>query len=128
MLQPLRVYTEAPIHSRLWVLALSLNTNERLVVLRPISELPPHAPAPSQKAAGGNVLQLIQQLTGFDLPKARLVLRAWASDLATPAELALPPALVGETYASGKLTFTDVRVEPLTWKPLIEYLLSWGIN
>ena len=46
MLQPLRVYTEAPLHSRLWALALSLNSDERLVVLRPISELPP----PSSRA------------------------------------------------------------------------------
>ncbi len=86
------------------------------------------APEPGQKAAGGDVLKLIMKLTGFDLPRARLVLRAWASDLATPAELALPAAPVGETYVTGKTTFTDVRVEELSWKPLIEYLQSRGIN
>ncbi|MVN76920.1 hypothetical protein GO988_11350 [Hymenobacter sp. HMF4947] len=86
------------------------------------------APEPGQKAAGGDVLKLIMKLTDFDLPKARLVLRAWASDLATPAELALPPAPAGETYVTGKVTFSDVRVEPLSWKPLVQYLESRGIN
>ena len=86
------------------------------------------APKPGKKAAGGDVLSLIMDLTGLELPKARLVLRAWAADLATPAELALPPAPVGETFTSGKVTFTDVRVEPLQWKPLVEYLVSRGIN
>ena len=79
-------------------------------------------PQPGKKADGGDVLALIMRLTGFDLPRARLVLRAWAHDLATPAELALPPA--GETFTEGKVTFTDVRVEPLSWKPLVEYL-TW---
>jgi hypothetical protein len=86
------------------------------------------APEPGQKAAGGDVLKLIMKLTGFDLPLARQTLRAWASDLATPAELALPAPPAGQTYVTGKTTFTDVRVEELTWKPLIEYLLSRGIN
>ena len=87
------------------------------------------APQPGKKADGGDVLALIMRLTGFDLPRARLVLRAWAADLATPAELALPPAPPeGQTLTSGKTTFTDVRVEPLSWKPLVEYLTSRGIN
>jgi hypothetical protein len=84
-------------------------------------------PDAGQKAAGGDVLKLIMKLTGFDLPLARQTLRAWSSDLATPAELALPPA-PAETYVTGKVTFTDVRVEPLSWKPLVEYLVSRGIN
>jgi hypothetical protein len=83
---------------------------------------------PGKKSDGGDVLELIMRLTGFELPMARLTLRAWASDLATPAELALPAAPVGDTYITDKVTFTDVRVEPLTWKPLIEYLTSRGIN
>ena len=86
------------------------------------------APRPGKKAAGGDVLQLIMDLTGFELPLARQTLRAWAADLATPAELALPPAPAGETFTSGQLTFTDVRVEPLQWKPLVEYLVSRGID
>jgi len=86
-------------------------------------------PKPGKKADGGDVLELIMRLTGFDLPKARLVLRAWASDLVTPAELALPPAApVGETIVTGKVTFTDVRTEHLAMPRLIEYLMSRGIN
>jgi hypothetical protein len=49
-------------------------------------------PKPGKKADGGDVLELIMRLTGFDLARARLVLRAWAADLATPTELALPAA------------------------------------
>ncbi|MGI4759894.1 MAG: toprim domain-containing protein [Janthinobacterium lividum] len=86
------------------------------------------APRPGQKVAGGDVLQLIMALTGFDLPLARQTLRAWAADLATPAELALPRVAAGQTFTSGQTTFTDVRVEPLSWKPLVEYLLGRGIN
>jgi hypothetical protein len=85
-------------------------------------------PKPGKKADGGDVLELIMRLTGFDLARARLVLRAWAADLATPAELALPAASVGDTYVMDKVTFRDVRVEPLAWKPLLEYLTSRGIN
>jgi hypothetical protein len=86
------------------------------------------APEPGQKAAGGDVLKLIMKLAGCDLPTARLTLRAWASDLATPAELALPAAPVGETYVLGKVTFSDVRLEELAMKSLVEYLTSRGIN
>ncbi|MGI4835084.1 MAG: toprim domain-containing protein [Janthinobacterium lividum] len=87
------------------------------------------APDPGQKAAGGDVLKLIMRLTGLDLPLARLTLRAWAADLATPAELALPLAPpVGETFVTDKVTFHDVRVEPLGWQPLVQYLESRGIN
>ena len=86
------------------------------------------SPKPGKKVAGGDVLQLIMDLTGFDAGLARQTLRAWSADLATPAELALPPAPTGDTYATGKTTFTDVRVEPLQWKPLIEYLVSRGID
>ena len=85
-------------------------------------------PKPGKKVDGGNVLELIKRLTGFELPMARLTLRAWAADLPTPAELALPAAPVGETYVTDKITFSDVRVEPLNWKPLVEYLESRGIN
>ncbi|MGI4873393.1 MAG: toprim domain-containing protein [Janthinobacterium lividum] len=85
-------------------------------------------PEPGQKAAGGDVLKLIMRLAGVDLATARLTLRSWAADLATPQELALPPAPVGETYLTGKVTFSDVRVEPLAWKPLVEYLGRRGIN
>lgn len=85
-------------------------------------------PAPGQKAAGGDVLQLIMRLTGFDLPLARQTLRAWATDLATPQELTLPPLPVGETLRSGQLTFTDVRTEPLDWDVLLQYLVGRGIN
>jgi hypothetical protein len=85
-------------------------------------------PKPGKKADGGDVLELIMRLTDFDLPRARLVLRAWAADLATPAELALPAATPGQTYVMDKVTFSDVRVEPLTWAPLVEYLTSRGIN
>jgi hypothetical protein len=86
------------------------------------------APDPGQKAAGGDVLKLIMKLSGCDLPTARLTLRAWAADLATPAELALPPAPVGETFITGKVTFTDVRVENLAMKALVSYLTGRGIN
>jgi|GEM_PF-1506966 len=86
------------------------------------------APAPGKKVAGGDVLDLVMRLTGFDLPLARLTLRSWAADLATPTELALPSAARGDTYRSGKTSFTDVRTEPLTWKPLLEYLAKRGIN
>ena len=89
------------------------------------------APEPGQKAAGGDVLKLVMRLSGCDLPTARLTLRAWAADLATPAELALPPVPAGETFVTGKVTFTDVRIEELAWKPLVEYLVSrrikWGL-
>ncbi|MGI4759592.1 MAG: toprim domain-containing protein [Janthinobacterium lividum] len=85
-------------------------------------------PRPGKKVAGGDVLQLIMELTGFDLARARLVLRAWASDLATPAELALPAAPAGETFTTGKVSFTDVRVEPLAMKALVDYLVSRGLN
>ena len=85
-------------------------------------------PAPGKKADGGDVLALIMRLTDFDLPTARLTLRAWAADLATPAELALPPAPRGETFVTDKVTFTDVRVEPLHWQVLVNYLGSRGIN
>lgn len=85
-------------------------------------------PPPGKKVDGGDVLALIMRLTDLDLAKARLVLRAWASDLATPAELALPAAPVGETYAAGKVTFTDVRVEPLAMPLLVAYLTDRGIN
>jgi hypothetical protein len=85
-------------------------------------------PEPGQKAAGGDVLKLVMKLAGCDLPTARLALRAWAADLATPQELALPPLPVGETLTSGKLTFTDVRTEPLDWDVLLAYLTGRGIN
>jgi hypothetical protein len=85
-------------------------------------------PDPRQKAAGGDVLKLIMKLSGCDLPTARLTLRAWAADLAAPAELALPAAPVGETFITGKVTFTDVRVEDLAMKALVNYLTSRGIN
>ena len=68
------------------------------------------------------------RLTGFDLPTARLTLRAWASDLATPAERTLPPVPAGQTLTSGKLTFLDVRTEALSWKPLLDYLAGRGIS
>lgn len=86
------------------------------------------APEPGQKAAGGDVLTLIMKLAGCDLPTARLTLRAWAADLATPAELALPAAPVGQTFVTGKVTFTDVQVQPLAMPRLVEYLVSRGIN
>lgn len=86
------------------------------------------APDPGQKAAGGDVLKLIMKLSGCDLPTARLTLRSWAADLATPAELALPPAPVGETFITGKVTFTDVRVQDLAMKALVNYLTSRRIN
>jgi hypothetical protein len=85
-------------------------------------------PKPGKKADGGDVLALIMRLTGFDTGRARLVLRAWAADLATPAELALPAAPTGDTFVTGNVTFTDVRVEPLAMKMLIEYLTSRGIK
>jgi hypothetical protein len=85
-------------------------------------------PKPGKKADGGDVLELVMRLTGFDLPTARLTLRAWASDLATPQELALPQLPAGETLTAGQLTFTDVRTEPLNWDVLIKYLVSRGIN
>jgi len=85
-------------------------------------------PAPGQKAAGGDVLQLVMRLTGFDLPLARQTLRAWAADLATPGELVLPPAPRGQTLTSGAHTFTDVRTEPLNWELLLKYLAGRGIN
>lgn len=85
-------------------------------------------PEAGQKHVGGDVLKLVMRLTGFGLPLARQTLRAWVADLPTPQELALPPAPATETYTSGKVTFTDVRVGPLSWKPLIDYLVSRGIN
>jgi hypothetical protein len=86
------------------------------------------APEPGQKHAGGDVLKLVMKLTGFGLPLARQTLRAWVVDLPTPQELALPPAPATEADSTGKVTFTDVRVGPLIWKPLIDYLVSRGIN
>lgn len=85
-------------------------------------------PKPGKKADGGDVLELIMRLTGFDLPLARQTLRAWASDLATPAELAPPPAPLGETIVTEKVTFSDVQVQPLAMKLLVEYLVGRGIN
>ena len=87
------------------------------------------APDPGQKAAGGDVLKLVMLLTGFALPQARQVLRSWAADLATPQELAaLPPVPKGRQISSGKLTFEDVRTEPLKWAALLQYLTSRGID
>ena len=87
------------------------------------------APDPGKKVAGGDVLKLVQKLTGFDLPLARLTLRAWASDLATPQELALPPEPeLGLSYSTGRVTFSDVRVEPISYRSLLQYLASRGIN
>jgi hypothetical protein len=86
------------------------------------------APAPGQKAAGGDVLQLVMKLAGCDLPTARLVLRSWSADLATPQELALPPLPAGETLRSGQLTFREVRTEPLDWDVLLKYLVGRGID
>ena len=83
---------------------------------------------PGKKCDGGDVLELVMRLTGFDLPLARQTLRAWASDLATPQELALPPLPVGETLTTGQLTFREVRTEPLDWDVLIKYLTSRGID
>jgi hypothetical protein len=85
-------------------------------------------PEPGQKVAGGDVLKLVMKLTGFDLPLARQTLRAWAADLATPQELALPPAPRGQTLTTGGVTFTDVRTEPLNWELLLKYLTGRGIN
>ncbi|WP_375418152.1 toprim domain-containing protein [uncultured Hymenobacter sp.] len=87
------------------------------------------APDPGQKAAGGDVLKLVMLLTGFALPQARQVLRSWAADLATPQELAgLPPVPKGRQISSGRLTFEDVRTEPLQWAALTQYLTGRGID
>ncbi|MDO7875523.1 toprim domain-containing protein [Hymenobacter sp. ASUV-10] len=84
-------------------------------------------PGPGQKVAGGDVLALVMKLTGVSLPVAKLTLAAWSADL--PLPLALPPARpAGATVATGLRTFTDVRVEPLTWASLVQYLSSRGIN
>lgn len=85
-------------------------------------------PEAGQKHVGGDVLKLVMKLTGFGLPLARQTLRAWVADLPTPQELALPSAPATEVYTTGKVTFTDVRVQPLSWKPLVDYLISRGIN
>lgn len=85
-------------------------------------------PETGQKHVGGDVLKLVMKLTGFDLPLARQALRAWVADLPTPQELMLPPASATDAYTAGKVTFTNVRVEPLSWRPLIDYLTSRGIN
>ena len=85
-------------------------------------------PDPGQKAAGGDTLKLIMLLTGCTLPIARLTLRAWTADLVTPVDLEPPVAPVGKTLTDGKVTFTDVRVEPLNWKVLVDYLTSRGID
>jgi hypothetical protein len=85
-------------------------------------------PKPGKKADGGDVLELVMRLTGFSLPLARQTLRAWAHDLATPQELALPPLPAGETLRSGQLTFREVRTEPLDWDVLLKYLTGRGID
>jgi hypothetical protein len=85
-------------------------------------------PKPGKKADGGDVLELVMRLTGFEAPLARQTLRAWAADLATPQELALPALPAGETLTTGQLTFTDVRTENLNWDVLIKYLTNRGIN
>ena len=41
MLQPLRLYTNAPLHSPVWQLAQALNSPSCLVVVRPLAQLPP---------------------------------------------------------------------------------------
>ncbi|WP_400194075.1 toprim domain-containing protein [Hymenobacter sp. B81] len=82
-----------------------------------------------QKVYGGDVLKLIMRLTGVTLPIAHQVLAAWALDMPAATELPLAqPAAKGKTVATGPITFTDVRTEPLTWKALVEYLTSRGIN
>jgi hypothetical protein len=85
-------------------------------------------PEPGQKVAGGDVLALIKKLTGLQLREARQLLRSWTIDLGTPAELASPAVSQGKTLTTGKLTFTDVRIEPLNWIALVQYLTSRGIN
>ena len=60
MLQPLRLYTDAPLHSPVWQLAQALNSATCLVVVRPLAQLPPprgvlqrswHVPAPRPMSA-----------------------------------------------------------------------------
>lgn len=81
-------------------------------------------PEAGKKAYGGDVLKLVMRLTGFTVPVACQALGAWMSDY----QLALQPRAAGRTVASGGLTFADVRTEPLTWKPLVEYLTGRGID
>ncbi|WP_310391470.1 toprim domain-containing protein [Hymenobacter sp.] len=83
------------------------------------------APEPGKKAYGGDVLKLVMRLTGFDLRVALQALAQWMSDLVSAEGL---PRAAGRTVASGAITFTDVRTEPLTWAPLVAYLTGRGID
>lgn len=85
-------------------------------------------PGPGQKVAGGDVLDLVMRLTGVALPVARLTLRAWAGDLYGPDAAPARPAPAGRTVADGPRTFHDVRTEPLSWAPLLQYLTGRGID
>lgn len=83
------------------------------------------APEPGKKAYGGDVLKLVMRLTGFPQPVALQALGQWMGDVPALEER---PRAQGRTVATGGLTFTDVRTEPLTWKPLLEYLTGRGID
>jgi len=84
-------------------------------------------PRPGQRVAGGDVLELVMRLANVTLPVARLMLRAWATDLPDFVP-AVPRAAGGRTYTEGARTFIDVRTEKLSWAPLIQYLTGRGIN
>ncbi|WP_210521596.1 toprim domain-containing protein [Hymenobacter terricola] len=81
-------------------------------------------PRPGQKVAGGNVLDLVMRIADVTLPVARLMLRAWSTDLPD----FVPARPTGVSYTEGPRTFTDVRTEKLAWPPLITYLTERGIN
>ncbi|MDB5268034.1 MAG: primase [Hymenobacter sp.] len=81
-------------------------------------------PEPGKKAYGGDVLKLVMRLTGFTVPVACQALGQWMGDVPALER----PRAAGRTVATGGLTFTDVRTEPLTYNVLINYLTGRGID